>query len=163
MRCSAYCASTRRTWRDDGQEEAGAIRPRPSASPSKGRVLRVLGPYLAVYLLDEGLAVLVLFLVLADLLELLDGEAVESPGDLIDGQLLVGGSLQGGEDGCLALRPIGGLLGPVEDLLGYPQPLLGYLLSRLQSLLGGPLDDLETLPVPMARSAGRGLASRGMA
>src|SRR5215218_3861888 len=69
--------------------------------------LRVLGPYLAINLLDEALAILVLLFVLPDLLKLLDGEADELLGDLRDGQPLVVPGLQGTEDGCLALHLLG--------------------------------------------------------
>src|SRR5215207_9285492 len=95
----------------------------------KGHWLRVLGPYLAVDLLDEGLAILILLLVLADLLELLDRKAVELLHDVLYSQVLVVRGLQGTEDGGLKLRLPGGLL-------GYPEPLLGHLLGSLQSLPG---------------------------
>ena len=62
---------------------AGAFTLRPSSLPSIGHALRVLGPYLAVDLLHEGLAVLILLLVLADLLELLDRKAVELLHDVL--------------------------------------------------------------------------------
>src|SRR5687767_6163912 len=75
--------------------------------------LRVLGPYLAINLLDEALAVLVLLFVLADLLKLLDGEAGALLGDLRDGQPLVVLGLQGTEDGCLALHLLGLFVLPV--------------------------------------------------
>jgi len=65
----------------------------------EGSWLRALGPYLAVELLDEGLAVLVPLLVLADLLELICGETFQPLGDLFDGQLVVVGGLEGTEDG----------------------------------------------------------------
>jgi hypothetical protein len=52
------------------KNKAGAKKPRPSAFPLEGALkglwLRVLGPYLALDLLDEGLAILILLLVLAD-------------------------------------------------------------------------------------------------
>src|SRR5215216_6678391 len=119
--------------------------------PLKGHWLGVLGPYLAVDLLDEGLAILILLLVLADLLELLYRKAVELLNDVLYSQLLVVRGLQGTEDGGLKLRLPGGLLSPPQDLLGllggllgYPEPLLGHLLGSLQSLpgylLGGPLE-----------------------
>src|SRR5215207_6914502 len=76
----------------------------------KGHWLRVLGPYLAVDLLDEGLAILILLLVLADLLELLDRKAVELLHDVLYSQVLVVRGLQGTEDGGLKLRLPGGLL-----------------------------------------------------
>ena len=77
-----------------GMEKGPGLQPWPSALPLERLSLGV-GPYLAVDLLDQGLAVLVPLLVLADLLELSDGEIVEPPCDLIDGQLFVIGGLQG--------------------------------------------------------------------
>src|SRR5215208_1803378 len=56
-------------WRRRGPERKS---PGPRRLPLKGLWLGVLGPYLALDLLDEGLAILILPLVLADLLELLD-------------------------------------------------------------------------------------------
>src|SRR5215208_4127406 len=101
----------------------------------------VLGPNLAVDLLDEGLAILILLLVLADLLELLDRKAVELLHDVLYSQVLVVRGLQGTEDGGLKLLLPGGLLSPPQDLLGllggllgYPEPLVGHLLGSLQSL-----------------------------
>src|SRR5215207_9573257 len=118
----------------------------------KGHWLRVLGPYLAVDLLDEGLAILILLLVLADLLELLDRKAVELLHDVLYSQVLVVHGLQGTEDGGLKLLLPGGLLSPPQDLLGllggllgYPEPLVGHLLGGLQSLLGGPLEGPHAL------------------
>src|SRR5215211_8004549 len=74
--------------------------PGPS-SRSKALALGVLvGPYLAVDLLDEGLAVLVVLLELAHLLELLGGKALDPPGDLIDGQRVVVGGSKGAIDGA---------------------------------------------------------------
>src|SRR5688572_27764710 len=130
---------------------AGALRSGPRRFTLKGHWLRVLGPYLAVDLLDEGLAILILLLVLADLLELLDRKAVELLHDVLYSQVLVVRGLQGTEDGGLKLRLPGGLLSAPQDLLGllggllgYPEPLLGHLLGSLQSLpgylLGGPLE-----------------------
>ena len=91
-----------------------------------GHALRVLGPYLAVDLLHEGLAILILLLVLADLLELLDRKAVELLHDVLYTQVLVVRGLQGTEDGGLKLRLPGGLLSPPQDLLGLLGGLLGY-------------------------------------
>src|SRR5918992_2724061 len=51
-------------WKRSGPERKS---PSPRLFPLKGHWLRVLGPYLAVDLLDKGLAILVLLLVLADL------------------------------------------------------------------------------------------------
>src|SRR5215207_8486623 len=118
----------------------------------KGHWLRVLGPYLAVDLLDEGLAILILLLVLADLLELLDRKAVELLHDVLYSQVLVVHGLQGTEDGGLKLLLPGGLLSPPQDLLGllggllgYPEPLVGHLLGSLQSLPGYLLGGLQPL------------------
>src|SRR5215213_8232795 len=116
---------------------------RPSALSSIGLALGVLDPYLALDLLDEGLAILILPLVLADLLELLDRKAVELLHDVLYGQVLVVRGLQGTEDGGLKLRLPGRLLSPPQDLLGLlgsllggPEPLLRHLLGSLQSLPG---------------------------
>src|SRR5215213_5401426 len=133
--------------RGPGHQSSG-----PRRFPLKGLWLRVLGPYLAVDLLDEGLAILILLLVLADLLELLDREAVELLHDVVYSQVLVVRGLQGTEDGGLKLRLPGDLLSPPQDLLGllggllgYPEPLLGHLLGSLQSLPGYLLGGLEPL------------------
>src|SRR5215203_616013 len=127
-------------WRRRGPERKSPV---PRRFPLKGHWLGVLGPYLAVDLLDEGLAILILLLVLADLLELLYRKAVELLHDVLYSQLLVVRGLQGTEDGGLKRRLPGGLLSPPQDLLGllggllgYPEPLLGYLLGSLQSLPG---------------------------
>src|SRR5215216_1542437 len=137
-----------RRWRRRGPERKS---PGSRRFPLKGHWLGVLGPDLAVDLLDEGLAILILLLVLADLLELLDRKAVELLHDVVYTQVLVVRGLQGTEDSGLKLRLPGGLLSPPQDLLGllggllgYPEPLLGHLLGSLQSLpgylLGGPLE-----------------------
>src|SRR5215203_2211083 len=138
-----------RRWRRRGPERKS---PGPRRFPLKGLWLGVLGPYLAVDLLDEGLAILILLLVLADLLELLDRKAVELLHDVVYSQVLVVRGLQGTEDGGLKLRLPGDLLSPPQDLLGllggllgYPEPLLGHLLGSLQSLPGGLLGGLEPL------------------
>src|ERR671910_10189 len=110
---------------------------RPSALPSIGHALGVLGPYLAVDLLDEGLAILILLLVLADLLELLYRKAVELLHDVLYSQVLVVRGLQGTEDGGLKLLLPGGLLSPPQDLLGLLGGLLGYPEPLLAHLLGG--------------------------
>src|SRR5215208_8140408 len=135
-----------------GMQKGPGLQPRPSVLPIKRLSLRV-GPYLAVDLLDQGLAVLVPLLVLADLLELSDGEIVEPPCDLIDGQLFVIGGLQGTEDGGFQLRLLCGLLGVPKDLLGVlcgllsdPEPLPGYLLGGLKPLPGGLLGRPDALP-----------------
>src|SRR5215210_6759813 len=94
----ALAVASRRDERRDAREEGRSVNPRPSAFPSKALWLGV-GPYLAVDLLDEGLAVLVLLLVLADLPELLGGEGPKSPRDLRDGQPVVVSGLQCTEDG----------------------------------------------------------------
>src|SRR5215211_9210908 len=120
--------------RGPGHQSSG-----PRRFPLKGLWLRVLGPYLAVDLLDEGLAILILLLVLADLLELLDREAVELLHDVVYSQVLVVRGLQGTEDGGLKLRLPGGLLSPPQDLLGLLGGLLGYPETLLGHLLGGPL------------------------
>src|SRR5215211_2061914 len=136
-------------WRRSGPERKS---PGPRRFPLKGHWLGVLGPYLAVDLLDEGLAILILLLVLADLLELLDCKAVELLHDVLYSQVLVVRGLQGTEDGGLKLRLPGGFLSPPQylldllgGLLGYPQPLLGHLLGSLQSLPGYLLGCLEPL------------------
>src|SRR5215203_232399 len=127
-------------WRRRGPERKSPV---PRRFPLKGHWLRVLGPYLAVHLLDEGLAILILLLVLADLLELLDRKGGELLQDVLHRQVLVGRGLQGTEDGGLKLRLPGGLLSSPQDLLGllggllgYPEPLLRHLLGSLQSLPG---------------------------
>src|SRR5215210_4331288 len=137
--------------------------PRPSASPSKALALGVVGPYLAVDLLEEGLAVLVLLLELAHLLKLLGGEALYPPGNLCDGQLVVVRGLERAKDGGAYLGLVGGLLGLTQDvlgplgcLLGYPQALAGgllgspkplpcYLLGCLEPLLGSTLEGPQAL------------------
>src|SRR5215212_8507965 len=147
-------------WRRRGPERKS---PGPRRFPLKGLWLRVLDPYLAVDLLNEGLAILILLLVLADLLELLDRKAVKLLHDVVYSQVLVVRGLQGTEDGGLKLRLPGGLLSPPQDLLGllgglfgYPQALAGgllgrpkplpcYLLGGLEPLLGGPLEDPHAL------------------
>src|SRR5215217_6430441 len=127
-------------WRRRGPERKS---PGPRRFPLKGLWLGVLGPYLAVDLLGEGLAILILPLVLADRLELLDRKAVELLHDVLYTQVLVVRGLQGTEDGGLKLLLPGGLLSPPQDLLGllggllgYPEPLVGHLLGSLQSLPG---------------------------
>src|SRR5215218_5530148 len=125
-------------WRRRGSERKS---PGPGRFPLKGLWLGVLGPYLAVDLLDEGLAVLMVLLVLADLLELLDRKAVELLHDVVYTQVLVVRGLQGTEDSGLKLRLPGGLLSPPQDLLG----LLGSLLGYPQSLTGGLLGSLQSL------------------
>src|SRR5215212_4600086 len=136
-------------WRRRGPERKS---PGPRRFPLKGLWLGVLGPNLAVDLLDEGLAILILLLVLADLLELLDRKAVELLHDVLYSQVLVVRGLQGTEDGGLKLLLPGGLLSPPQDLLGllggllgYPEPLVGHLLGSLQSLRGGPLEGPHAL------------------
>src|SRR5688572_11046824 len=112
-----------------------------------------VGPNLAVDLLDQGLAVLILLLVLANLPELLDGKAVKPLGDLRDGQLIVVGGLQRTEDGDLKFSFAGSLLRLAEyligllcGLLGDPEPLPGYLLGGLKPLPGGLLGRPHALP-----------------
>src|SRR5215211_5570432 len=136
-------------WRRSGPERKS---PGPRRFPLKGHWLGVLGPYLAVDLLDEGLAILILLLVLADLLKLLDCKAVELLHDVLYTQVLVVRGLQGTEDGGLKLLLPGGLLSTPQDLLGllggllgYPEPLLGHLLGSLQPLPGGPLEGPHAL------------------
>src|SRR5215217_156430 len=75
---------------DEAQEKGPGFKSQPLSSRSKALVLGVLvGPYLAVDLLDEGLAVLVVPLELAHLLELLGGKALDPPGNFRHGQLVV--------------------------------------------------------------------------
>src|SRR5215208_220616 len=149
-----------RRWRRRGPERKS---PGPRRFPLKELWLGVLGPNLAVDLLDEGLAILILLLVLADLLELLDRKAVEVLHDVLYSQVLVVRGLQGTEDGGLKLLLPGGLLSPAQDLLGllggllgYPKTLAGgllggsktlpcYLLGGLKPLLGGPLEGPHAL------------------
>src|SRR5215204_1154739 len=83
-------------WRRRGPERKS---PGPRRFPLKGLWLGVLGPYLAVDLLDEGLAVLMVLLVLAHLLKLLGGEALDPLGDLLHGQPLVVGGLERSQHG----------------------------------------------------------------
>ena len=59
----------------------------------------LVSPYLAVYLLDEGLAVLVLLLELTNLAELLGRKALDPPGNLRHGQSFVVGGPQSAHDG----------------------------------------------------------------
>src|SRR5215218_713441 len=106
--------------------------------------LRV-GPDLTVYLLDEGLAVLVLLLVLTDLPALVRGEAVQPAGDLVDGQPLVVRGLQGAVDRGPELRLAGGPLGLLGGLLCDPESLPGYLLGSLKPLPGGLLGSPHAL------------------
>src|SRR5215213_11593786 len=151
-------------------QKGPGLKSRPSALPSRRFSLRV-GPYLTVDLLDQGLAVLVLLLVLADLLELLDGKAVQPLGDLRYGQLIVGHSLQGSEDSDLKLSFAGSLLRLAEYLIGLlcgllsdPEPLPGDLLGGLKPLPGGLLGRPHALPkvcegceeVPVGPSPGLG-------
>src|SRR5215203_5908428 len=138
-----------RRWKRRGPERKSPV---PRRFPLEGHWLRVLGPYLAVDLLDEGLAILILLLVLADLLELLDRKAVELLHDVLYSQVLVVHGLQGTEDGGLKLLLPGGLLSPPQDLLGllggllgYPESLVGHLLGSLQSLPGYLLGGLQPL------------------
>src|SRR5215211_3065152 len=137
--------------------------PGPSSRSKALALGGLVGPYLAIDLLDEGLAVLVLLLELAHLLELLGGEALDPLGDLLDGQLIVVRGLEGAQHGGPQLGLAGDLLGLPEDvfgplggLLGYPQALPGgllggpkplscYLLSDLKPLLGGPLEGPHAL------------------
>src|SRR5215217_6936341 len=133
-------------------QEGPGLQPRPSALPLKRISLRV-GPYLAVDLLDQGLPVLVLLLVLADLPKLLGGNALNPLGDLRDGELFVVSSLQRTEDGGFQLRLLCGLLGLPKDLIGLlcgilsdPEPLPGGLLGGLKPLPGGLLARPHALP-----------------
>src|SRR5215212_1467732 len=152
--------------RGPGHQSSG-----PRCFPLKGLWLRVLGPYLAVDLLDEGLAILILLLVLADLLELLDREAVELLHDVVYSQVLVVRGLQDTEDGGFQLRLLCGFLGLPKDLLGLlggllsdPEPLPGGLLSCLQALVGASLEGSRALlkegeggeEVPVGPSPGLG-------
>src|SRR5215211_7450721 len=100
---------------------------------------------------------------LAHLLELLGGEALDPPGNLCDGQLVVVCGSKRAQDGGPQLGLAGGLLGLPEDvlgplgcLLGYPKALAGgllggpktlpcYLLRDLESLLGGLLEGFHAL------------------
>src|SRR5215213_3396593 len=80
------------------QGKGPGLKSRPSVLPLKRLSLGV-DSYLAVDLLDQGLAVLVPLLVLADLPELLGGKVLQPLGDLRNGQLVVVGGLQRTEDG----------------------------------------------------------------
>src|SRR5215208_5547372 len=137
--------------------------PRPSASRSKALALGVVGPYLAVDLLEEGLAVLVILLELAHLPQLLGRKALDPLGDLLHGQPFVVGGLKRSQHGGPQLSLAGDLLGlahdvlgPLGGLLGYPKTLAGGLLGRskplpccflggLKPLLGGPLEGPQAL------------------
>src|SRR5215217_2393163 len=135
-----------------GMQEGPGLQSRPSVLPLERLSLRV-GPYLALNLLDQGLAVLVLLLVLAHLPELLDRKALKPLGDLRHRQLVVGGGLKRAKDGDLELSFAGNLLGLPEDLIGllrgllsHPQPLPAYLLGGLQALTGCLLGRPHSLP-----------------
>src|SRR5215208_6645731 len=137
--------------------------PRPSASRSKALALGVVGPYLAIDLLEEGLAVLMVLLELAYLPQLLGGEILYPLGDLLHPQPFVVGGLKRSQHGGPQLGLAGDLLGLPEDvlgplggLLGYPKTLTGgllgrskplpcYLLGGLKLLLGGPLEGPHSL------------------
>src|SRR5215210_31513 len=135
----------------EGREKGRDCSLGPLALLLKRLALRV-GPYLAVDPLDEGLAVLVLLLVLADHPELIGSETLEPLGDLLYVQLLVIGGLQRTEnDGLLfglpgrplsLLQDFVGLLG---GLLGHPETLPGYLLCCLEPLHGGLLGRPDAL------------------
>src|ERR687897_784116 len=128
------------------KKRTGVLVPALLLAFSKALALRVVGPYLAVDLLDQGLAVLVLLLELAHLLELLGGEALDPLGDLIDGQLVVVGGPKRAKNGGPKLGLAGDLLGPLGCLLGYPQALAGGLLGGPKTLPCYLLGDLEPLP-----------------
>src|SRR5215213_1236883 len=137
--------------------------PRPSASRSKALALGVVGPYLAIDLLEEGLAVLMVLLELAYLPQLLGGEILYPLGDLLHGQPFVVGGLKRSQHGGPQLSLAGNflrlpkdLIGLLGGLLGYPKPLLGSLLGCpkplpcnllgcLKPLLGGPLEASHAL------------------
>src|SRR5215208_2340948 len=126
--------------------------PRPSASRSKALALGVVGPYLAVDLLEEGLAVLVILLELTHLPQLLGRKAVDPLGDLLHGQPFVVGGLKRSQHGGPQLSLAGNflrlpkdLIGLLGGLLGYPKPLLGSLLGCPKPLLGGPLEASHAL------------------
>jgi hypothetical protein len=75
-----------------GIREGPGLIPRPfSLRPLKCSrfSLGVVGPYLAVDLLDKSLAILMVLLELANLLKLLGGKAFDPPGNLRDTQLVV--------------------------------------------------------------------------
>src|SRR5215204_2125693 len=150
--------------RGRSKSKGPGLTPRPFSSRSRGFALGVVvGPYLAVDLLDEGLAVLVLLLELPNLLKLFGGKAFDSPGNLLDGQRIVVGGPKRAQHGGPKLRLAGGLfglpedvLGPLGGLLGYPKALTGgllggpkplpcYLLGCLEALLGGPLEGTHAL------------------
>ena len=80
------------------KRRAGRLVPALDVAFSKGFALGV-GPYLAVDLRDEGLAVLVLLLELPNLLELLGRKAVDPPGDLVHAQTIVVSGSKGAKDG----------------------------------------------------------------
>src|SRR5215217_843564 len=84
------------------KQRAGRLVPALDASPSKGKGFAFLGvgPYLAVDLRDEGLAVLVLLLELPNLIELLGGKALYPLGDLLHTQTIVVGGSKGAKDGA---------------------------------------------------------------
>src|SRR5215213_2969463 len=115
--------------------------PRPSASRSKALALGVVGPYLAIDLLEEGLAVLMVLLELAYLPQLLGGEILYPLGDLLHGQPFVVGGLKRSQHGGPQLSLAGNFLRLPKDLIG----LLGGLLGYLKPLLGGPLEGPHAL------------------
>src|SRR5215208_4499637 len=144
-------------------KRAGVLVP-ASASRSKALALGVVvSPYLAVDLLEEGLAVLVILLELAHLPQLLGRKALDPLGDLLHGQPFVVGGLKRSQHGGPQLSLAGDLLGlahdvlgPLGGLLGYPKTLAGGLLGRskplpccflggLKPLLGGPLEGPQAL------------------
>src|SRR5918998_4766243 len=133
----------------DGDAKRAGDNPRPQSIRTVREPALRGGLYLAVDLIDQGLAALVLLLELAHLLELLGGETVEPLGDLIDVQALVVGGLEGAVDGGPELGLARGLFGLPENLFGLlgglfgdPKALLGGLDALLRRLLGGP----QTLP-----------------
>src|SRR5215218_1583181 len=84
-----------RNGRDAGEDEGRSVKAPALGVSLEGHWLGVLGPYRAVDLLDEGLAILILLLILADLLELLDCKAVELLHDVVYTQVLIVRGLQG--------------------------------------------------------------------
>src|SRR5215216_7119148 len=112
-----------------GMQKGPGLQPRPSVLPIKRLSLRV-GPYLAVDLLEEGLAVLVILLELTHLPQLLGGKAVDPLGDLLHGQPFVVGGLKRSQHSGPQLRLAGNFLRLTKNLIR----LLGGLLGYPQSL-----------------------------
>jgi hypothetical protein len=93
------CARTTTEGDEAHEKGRGILVPALEVAFSKALALGVVGPYLAVDLLDEGIAVLMVFLELAHLPQLLGREALDPLGDLLHGQPFVVGGLQRSQHG----------------------------------------------------------------